>query len=244
MAARWTDRILANAEADGTGAAVSAGAAGAGAVLPRSGNVDTPLTVGPDSALWRGSSDDPRIQQLAKELVAVQIQAQTRMTDAMMSLLTAQDLRTATSQPQRPARIIGRLTQPGGAAAGGLRVSLDASTLNAAEAAQAGATTASDGSFAIQLPPRLRDAGAPLSDLVVQGANGIATLAGALAGLPSAGVLPTLTLDDALAPLPLDFLGMLAQLDADGSQPDDTSHALPTVSLGEDACTLMFRKDA
>lgn len=239
-----TDRILTGAAAFDTRGAAATGTSieAAAVVIDKVTNGDTPLTVGPDSILWRGTSDDPQIQQLAKELVAAQILAQSRITDTIMDLLVTDDLRAATKETQRPARLLGRLALPGGAPAAGLRVSLDATSLTAAEAARTAATTGADGSFLIQLPPRLRDASVQLPDLVVQGGNGSSTLHGALASLPVTGLLATIDLDQPLTPLPLDFLGMLADLDGDGATPSDPAE-VPAISLGEDQCTLLFQKD-
>jgi hypothetical protein len=245
MPEQWMHRILAGAAAFEAEPVAAAGASAATApiAIDAAVNGETPLTVGPDSILWRGASDDPRIQQLAKELVASQILAQRRITDTIMDLLVTDDLRAATKQPQRPARVLGRLLLPGGGPAAGLRVSLDAAGLAAAEAARTGATTGADGSFVIQLPPRLREASVPLPDLVVQGGNGSSTLHGALATLPVTGVLPAIDLDQVLTPLPLDFLGMLADLDGDATRPADQAD-VPAVALGEDQCTLLFQKDS
>jgi outer membrane protein OmpA-like peptidoglycan-associated protein len=241
---RWTDRILAGAVDVETGPTVPAGAGEAPSVLVEAvGNGDTPLTLGPDSLLWQGTPDDKRIQRLAKELIATQVEAQRRITATIRDLLVTDDLRAATETAQRPARVLGRLVLPGGAAVAGLRVSLDAPGLTAAEAARSAATTAADGSFAIQLPPRLRDVSLPAPGLLVQGADGSAALPGALADLPGAGVLPVLALDRPLSPLPVEFLGMLSDVDStDGTV--GAPAEMPSLPLGEDGCSRLFEKDA
>jgi hypothetical protein len=211
----------------------------ASAVLDQVSNGSTPLTIGPDSPLWQGTRDDRRILQLARELVVSQLRAQTRITDSIMDLLRSDELREATATGQRPPRVLGRLLLPGGLPAAGLRVSIDAAQLPAAEAV--GTTTATDGSFLIQLPPRLREVAVPFPGLLVQGANGTTRVA--LDLLPGTGVLSPIELDESLAPLPLDFLGLLGDLDRDDAAPDEPS-ATPAVSLGDDECTMIFGRDA
>jgi hypothetical protein len=252
MADQWTDHILGRANEVahlsnvGTvaGEAPAAGAVGAGDVLSKALNRDTPLTVGPDSPLWRGAGDDPRIRRLAQELIAQQLRAQTAVGDAMLELLAAPDLRDAADVTQRAPQVIGQISNPGGSPATGVRVTLDPEGLTAEEATRAAATTSQDGSFAIQLPTRLTDASVALPGLVIQGANRTATLDTVLAHVSMSGVLAPITLDDHVTPLPLDFLGLLAELDGDpADQSGGDGHETPTISLGDDECTLMFRKD-
>ncbi len=258
MADTWTDRILsgiteelrlrvtgatsptpAGAAAPGTPA--GQGAPAAAIVVDRQLNVDTPLTVGADSTLWRGPSDDPTAQRLAAELVALQLRAQTRITDTMMDLLATEDFRQALASGQRPARVIGRLLQPDGRPAAGVQVSLDDPDLSSADAARSGAATTSDGSFVLMLPGRLRDTTVALPDLVVHGGNRTVTVGGALAAVPVTGLLDPITLDAAVDPLPLDFLGMLTDL-GDAAAPATSED--PVLSLGADECTLVFRRDS
>jgi outer membrane protein OmpA-like peptidoglycan-associated protein len=253
MAELWTDHILSRAAVDAAHLVTEVGPAAGGegesigtsAVLAKSTNLDTPLALGPDSPLWRGSGDDPRIRRLAQELIAQQLKAQTAVGDAMLALLAAPDLRDASDTALRAPQIIGRITNPGGSPATGVRVGLDPSGLTAEEAARAAATTAQDGSFAVRLPVRLTDATVPLPGLLVQGANRATTLATALDDVPMSGVLAPIELDEPVTPLPLDFLGLLAELDADPSESaDENGHETPTISLGDDECSLMFRKDS
>jgi very-short-patch-repair endonuclease len=56
-------------------------------------------------------------------------------------------------------------------------------------------------------------------------------------------VLSPIELDESLAPLPLDFLGLLGDLDRDDAVPDEPS-ATPAVSLGDDECAMIFGRDA
>ncbi|HEY7050471.1 MAG TPA: hypothetical protein VH373_24870 [Jatrophihabitantaceae bacterium] len=207
------------------------------AVLDQVSNGSIPLTIGPDSPLWQGTRDDPQILQLARELIVSQLRAQTGIADSIMDLLRSDALREVTASSQRPPRVLGRLVLPGGRPGAGLRVSLDAPALPAAETV--GTTTATDGSFLLPLPARLREVTAPLPGLLVQGANATTTVA--LDLLPGTGVLAPIELDQSLLPVPLDFLGMLGDLDGDDA---DGPHATPAVSLGDDDCGVVFGRDA
>ena len=255
MADTWSDRILSGLTEElrlraaaptslaGSPAEASAGAASTTAiVVQRQTNVDTPLTVGADSTLWRAGSDDPTVTRLAEELIGLQVRAQTHVTDAIMDLLTTDDFREALASGQRPGRVVGRLLQPDGRPAAGVRVGLDDADLPAAIAGRVAATTTSDGSFVLVLPPELRDTASPLPDLVVHGGNRTVVADGALSAVPVTGLLDPVTLDAAVDPLPLDLLGMLTDLGG-GDLPAPATTEDPVLSLGADECTMVFRRD-
>ncbi len=202
---------------------------------------ELPLTIGPDSPVWQGGDvADETLQRLITELVTAELAGQRAIATAIDDLLRDHDLRAVLDAgPQSPPQILGRLLNPDGVGAAGIGVSLDSV---GPPSAQSTSVTSADGSFLLAVPARLRAANSPLPGLRISGGNTELVFATALADLPRSGLLPPVILGEPLTPLPLDFLGRLADLAPDAT-PASQGEA-PALSLGEDECGLVFRKDS
>jgi outer membrane protein OmpA-like peptidoglycan-associated protein len=209
------------------------------------GNTELPIAVSPDSVIWRDTGDV--VTQLATEYVTMQADSDHAMFDALNNLVeTMHDLGVDTAQSQPPPQILGRITQPDGSAAPRLQVSLAADGLSTDDARHATAITNDDGSFVLPIPTSARARVNTLTaDLLITGGSGGVTLTDPLGNLQTNGFLPAIALSEPLTPLPISVVVQLQKLidSAPSATPTPAEHALPALSMGEDECEIVFRKD-
>ena len=181
---------------------------------------------------------------IASDLLPLRTQAITRVylglqqiQNNLTQVAAALDVKTL------PTPLLGILQQPGGAGAATLQVAFDPGSVGSTAAAVT-VITGDDGQFRLDVPPNtpLPDAGITLT---VHGANATASIAVPAQRIASNGVIGALTLDAAIAPLPVSILAALASIvpvtapPADATPPAKAS--LPTVTIGEDGqCGLQF----
>jgi hypothetical protein len=218
----------------------------AGAVIDRSdlASQQLPIAVGPDSVLWR--ADDDRIADLAYEYATQQLADAIQIADALTGLAQDATLLAAPDGQQLPAQVAGAVTGPDGTPAARVQVALAADTLDAAQLRTATAVTAEDGTFTLGVPAALRTAAPAAVKLRVTGANRTVAVPLDLDDLQANPILPPVRLPQPVAPLPLGLLDELGRIisaaptTADGT----TETSVPTVTVGEDECQVVFRKDA
>lgn len=146
--------------------------------------------------------------------------------------------------PPLPAVVVGLLTQPDGTAGARLQVSFNPTTVGLTAPVQ---TTLTDdaGTFTLNLPTGATVPDAGLT-FVVHGADANATVTIAQGKVAANGLLGTIVLPSALAPLPVSILAALTALlpttlPSTGAPAPAPPASLPTVTIGEqDTCSQSF----
>lgn len=204
---------------------------------------ELPTAIPDDSQVWGSPDEQGVVLKLAKEAVDLQLASARSFTDALEKFAEDKSIHDAVETAALPGQVAGRLLRPDGTPGARLQIALDVTA--AGSGASPTAFTADDGTFTIALPPALRSHKASDLGLIVTGNNAVEQRPNALASLAVNGLLPTVTLSSQLDPLSPSLLGVLSDLATHPDQRGATNdgHTNPTVSLGEDACELVFRKD-
>ena len=146
--------------------------------------------------------------------------------------------------PPVPPVVVGSLTQPDGTAGARLQVQFDPSTVGANGAALT-TLTANDGTFTLNMPAGGTVPTAGLT-FTIHGADANASVTIAQSRVAANGLLGTIALPTALAPLPVSILAALTALvpttqSASGPPQPPPPASLPTVTIGEqDTCSQSF----
>lgn len=146
--------------------------------------------------------------------------------------------------PPVPPFVVGSLTQPDGTAGARLQIQFDPATVGVTGAALT-TLTADDGTFTLTMPAGGTVPAGGLT-FTVHGADANAQVTIAPDKVAANGLLGTIALPTALAPLPVSILAALAALvpatqPAGGPPQPQPPASLPTVTIGEkDACSQSF----
>ena len=188
------------------------------------------LTLAPQQAQ---QLTDFRVAAVAKVYLGMQ-QIQNNLT-LISGILAA---------PPVPPFVVGSLTQPDGTAGARLQVQFDPATVGVTGAALT-TLTADDGTFTLTMPTGGTVPAGGLT-FTVHGADANAQVTIAQDQVAANGLLGTIALTTALAPLPVSILAALAALvpttqPASGPPQPQPPASLPTVTIGEqDACSQSF----
>ena len=201
-----------------------------------------PITIPEDSPAWT-RTDDLAILALAREAVALQIDAAAGFARSIADFAADDSVHGASVGSPTPGQVSGRIIRPDGTPGFRLQVALDKFAVGSGRTPTA--FTSEDGTFALAIPASMRALDPTTIGMVVSGAHGNQKLPGVLGSVDTNGLLPTVTLTVQLDPIPLSLLGGLQALAAGSTDRDasDDSHIHPEVMLGEDDCELVFRKD-
>ena len=186
---------------------------------------------------------------LAASVAESRVLAATHFSDRLNELIKDPSFDIGTLlTPTLPGQLTGQLVDPVGLAAVRVRVSISKPFPSGAGAGTA--ITGDDGSFAIRVPEDVRTVqGLASVQLRIVGATKSATLDVKVADIDSSGSVGVMTLPVALDPLPLPVVAQLADIvtgleaPSTGETAEGEDTAKPSIALGTDVCTQIFRSD-